>query len=212
VGSRPRLSIEERVEIRRLNYEGLLPHQIARAICRSWWTVESALRPTVPTSERLWEPSPARLSMAVREEIRAVIARDETFTAIAGRIDRAVSTVSREVSNNGGRERYRAVRAHRRAARCARRPKPAKLANHLALRTLVEEWLEELWSPEQIAQRLRHEHPDDPKGATRRSTSPSSSKGVGPSSGNSPSACVVGVFAADLEGTPHCWERSPRWS
>jgi transposase, IS30 family len=129
---------------------------------RSWWTVEKALRPTVPTSERLWDPSPARLSMADREEIRAGIAAGETLTAIAGRIGRAVSTVSREVANNGGRARYRAVGAHRRAARCAKRPKLAKLASHEALRSLVEQWLEELWSPEQIAQRLRLEHPDDP--------------------------------------------------
>lgn len=31
-----------------------------------------------------------------------------------------------------------------------------------ALRTAVEEWLVELWSPEQIAHRLHVEHPDDP--------------------------------------------------
>jgi IS30 family transposase len=86
----------------------------------------------------------------------------ETFTSIAQRLGRSVSTISREVANNGGRAHYRAYRAHRRAARCARRPKPAKLAVHPALRSQVEEWLLELWSPEEIAQRLRHEFPDDP--------------------------------------------------
>jgi IS30 family transposase len=157
-----RLSIEERVRIRQLHKQGLPPYQIARAMSRSWWTIQAVLTPTVATEERLWSPSPLRLSMADREEIRVGMVRGETFTAIAERLGRAVSTVSREVLNNGGREHYRAFRAHRRAARCARRPKAAKLATSRRLRRQVEEWLNELWSPEQIARRLRLEHPNDP--------------------------------------------------
>jgi IS30 family transposase len=102
-----RSSIEEHVRIRRMHKQGLPERQIARTLGRSWSGVRFALRPS-RTRERLWDPSPARLSMAEREA-------------------RAVSTISREVANNGGRERYRAVRAHRQAARHARRPKPAKL-------------------------------------------------------------------------------------
>ena len=162
MGSRPRLTVDERVQIRRLHKQGLPVHQIAKGLSRSWWTVKVALRPTVGTDERLFDPSPARLSMADREEIRAGIARDETFTAIATHLGRSTSTISREVANNGGRAHYRAVDAHRRAARCARRPKSAKLASRSALRSVVESWLEELWSPEQIARRLRIEYPDDP--------------------------------------------------
>jgi IS30 family transposase len=157
-----RLTIEERIQIKRLHKQGLPPHQIAKEMSRSWWAIEMALRPTTPTQERLWDPSPARLSLAEREEIRAGIAKAETFTAIAARLGRSVSTVSREVGKNGGREHYRAVRAHRRAARCARRPKPRKLATTPTLHRLVEEYLMELWSPEQIAKRLRREHPGDP--------------------------------------------------
>ncbi len=157
-----RLSVEERVQIRRLHKEGLPLQRIAKEMSRSWWAVQLVLRPTKPTQERLWSPSPARLSLADREEIRAGIAQGDSFTAIAVRIGRAVSTVSREVAANGGRERYRAVRAHRRAARCARRPKAAKLVAPSALKNQVEEWLAELWSPEQIARRLRFEHPGDP--------------------------------------------------
>jgi len=129
---------------------------------RSWWTVNTALRPTVPTQERLWSPSLSRLQMSEREEIRAGIARGETLTAIAVRLGRSPSTVCREVAANGGRAHYRAVRAHRQAARNARRPKHAKLAQHVKLGRVVTELLEELWSPEQIANRLRREHPDDP--------------------------------------------------
>jgi IS30 family transposase len=100
--------------------------------------------------------------MADREEIRAGLVRGETFTAIAASLGRAVSTVSREVKANGGRVHYRAVKAHKRAARCARRPKVAKLVSPSPLWTQVQEWLYELWSPEQIAHRLRVEYPDDP--------------------------------------------------
>jgi IS30 family transposase len=125
-------------------------------------TVELALRPTAQTRERLWNPSAARLSLAEREEITVGMARGETFSDIAARIGRAVSTVSREVKANGGRANYRATRAHSRAARCARRPKEAKLATRPELFDQVELWLRETWSPQQIARRLRCEYPADP--------------------------------------------------
>ena len=157
-----RLTVDERVEILRLHKQGLPIQLIAKRMSRSWSAVEAVMKPTLATNERLWDPSPARLSMAEREEIRAGIVAGETFSVIARRLGRATSTISREVGHNGGRAHYRAYRAHRRAAACARRPKPAKLDQSAALRAKVEDWLSELWSPEQIARRLRHEHPDDP--------------------------------------------------
>jgi transposase, IS30 family len=108
-----------------------------------------------------WAPGPGRLRLEEREEISRGLAADETFTAIAVRLGRAVSTVSREVSANGGRDGYRAAAAHGRAREQARRPKPMKLSNH-RLAGQVREWLEDLWSPEEIARRLRLEFPDDP--------------------------------------------------
>jgi IS30 family transposase len=48
------------------------------------------------------------------------------------------------------------------AYRRALRPKPSKLAENRRLRVRVEELLEERWSPEQIAARLRREFPHDP--------------------------------------------------
>jgi IS30 family transposase len=157
-----RLSVEDRVEILRLRKLGWAEHKIAKKMGRSWMTVRRVFNPPVATQERIWDPSPARLSMAEREEIRAGIAHGDSFSAIAGRLDRAVSTISREVAADGGRERYKAVRSHRRASRNARRPKPSKLATCPILRDQVEEWLIELWSPEEIAKRLRHEFGGDP--------------------------------------------------
>jgi IS30 family transposase len=99
--------------------------------------------------------------MKEREEIRAGLERGDTFTAIAGLIGRAVSTVSREVAGNGGREGYRGWQAHQDAGQRARRPKTPKLACR-RLAAQVTEWLQEWWSPEEIARRLRLEFPDDP--------------------------------------------------
>jgi IS30 family transposase len=109
----------------------------------------------------VWNPSPARLSLAEREEIRVGIERGDTFTAIAARIGRAVSTVSREVAANGGRDAYQGWRAHQQAGCRARRPKTPKLA-HLPLVKQVTDLLEEWWSPEEISLWLRIEFPDDP--------------------------------------------------
>ena len=53
--------------------------------------------------------------VADREEISIGLHTGESFTAIAARLQRAVSTVSREVAANGGRGGYRAWRAHQRA-------------------------------------------------------------------------------------------------
>ena len=49
------------------------------------------------------------------------------------------------------------------AYRRAGRPKPAKLATNLALRAKVAQYLEQRYSPEQVAGRLRVEFPDDPR-------------------------------------------------
>jgi IS30 family transposase len=108
-----------------------------------------------------WAPAPQRLSLAEREEIRAGVVAGKSFTAIAAELGRSVSTVSREVGSNGGRDAYRAWQAHRRAEQQARRPKPCKL-DRQPLVEVVTEWLEELWSPREIAGRLRLEFPHDP--------------------------------------------------
>jgi IS30 family transposase len=123
----PRLSINERVEILRLQKEVHSVCEISRRMGRSWWGVQWALRPPSTGGPKTWNPSPARLSMMDREEIRAGLSRGNTLTSIAGEIGRAVSTISREVANNGGRDAYRAVAFHERADRCARRPKGSKL-------------------------------------------------------------------------------------
>jgi len=163
-GRYPRLTPEERKRIIGLVADGMRAVDVAREVKRSKSFVGWVIREAGGVARRLdWDPSPARLSAAEREEIRAGIEADESFRVIAARLGRAPSTISREVGANGGRRRYRGWRAHRRAADAARRPKPAKLAACPRLRAQVEQWLaEELWSPAQISAQLRIDFPDDP--------------------------------------------------
>ena len=71
--------------------------------------------------------------------------------AIAARLQKAPSTISREVARNGGRAKYRAARAEERAWASAKRPKVPLLARRPALRKVVAAKLQDDWSPEQIA-------------------------------------------------------------
>jgi IS30 family transposase len=103
------------------------------------------------------------LSMAEREEISLGLARGESVRAIARGLGRAASTVSREITRNGGRARYRAYRAEVAARERARRPKTAKLAGEGELREQVQAGLERWWSPAQISTRLVAEFPDRPE-------------------------------------------------
>ncbi|NKY54551.1 IS30 family transposase [Nocardia vermiculata] len=103
------------------------------------------------------------LTVEEREAISRGISADQSFRMIAEVLGRSVSTVSREVDRNGGRAAYRAVAAQERADEQRRRPKPTLLARNRILRERVVELLDREWSPEQIAKRLRRDHPDDPE-------------------------------------------------
>ena len=104
------------------------------------------------------------LTYAEREQIALGRAAGESIRAIAARLGRSPSTVSRELRRNaGGNGAYRATVAHALAYGRASRPKPAKLRTNLVLRKHVEHDLEKRYSPEQIAGRLRLAFPDDPE-------------------------------------------------
>jgi IS30 family transposase len=155
------LSLTDRAELERRIAAGETREQVAAAIgCDPrtvfrWVVRNGGLRSYVRRRSVL------RLSVAEREEIALGLARGETATGIARRLNRSVSTVTREVKMNGGRRAYRAVRADVRALERARRPQRAKLARSARLRAEVERRLAERWSPEQIAARLRVDFPDD---------------------------------------------------
>lgn len=101
------------------------------------------------------------LSAADREEISRGLAGGESFRCIAARLGRAPSTISREVTRNGGRGKYRASVAEDRTWKRAKRPKRCRLARDPRLRRQVAVKLGQDWSPQQVAGWLRRTWPDD---------------------------------------------------
>src|SRR2546430_9946878 len=81
------------------------------------------------------------LTLAEREEISRAIALDQSTRSIARLLGRSPSSVSREISRNGGYDRYRAAPADEQAWNRARRPKRCKLATNSRLRRSVAERL-----------------------------------------------------------------------
>ena len=157
-----RLSELEKSEIWDRFEAGESQRSISRRLGRSPSSIRthllgSAFRRPVPGPE--W--SSLRLSLTEREEISRGLAIGESMRCIASGLGRAPSTVSREVAANGGRHRYRALTAHRMSRHRARRPKPAKLASNPQLREVVEEKLEDWWSPRQISEWLTEAYPDN---------------------------------------------------
>jgi transposase, IS30 family len=101
------------------------------------------------------------LTAVEREELRVGIELGESDGVIAVRIGRSRSTIWREIKANGGREYYTAVKAEARAVAAARRPKRHWTEDRPWLWEEVQELLRtKKWSPEQIARRLRKDHPD----------------------------------------------------
>ena len=81
--------------------------------------------------------APRALTLSEREEISRSVITGESIRALAARLGRAPSKISREIKRNGGREAYRAVQADQHAWVQARRPKRCKLAENRELADLV---------------------------------------------------------------------------
>ena len=160
-----RLDRDLRRQIIRLAAKGATYREILEQVDTSRGAIGIVLRDWggVTRSDVVWEPSPKRLSLEERLEIRVGLELGRSASAIARGLGRAPSTVCREVRANGGRDGYRPMAAHRRAARCARRPKPTKLAANGELCQRVVADLERWWSPKQIQRRLRAEFADRPE-------------------------------------------------
>jgi IS30 family transposase len=179
--------------------KGLLPEEAAGAVGVSQavgarWFRHGGGMPSVDLA-----PLCGRyLSFREREEIAILNEQGASMRAIARQLDRAPSTISRELRRNaatrGGKLEYRASVAQWKCDLEARRPKTAKLVANERLRDYVQERLSgqvrhpdgtpvagpgtvpwkgrgkphrgdrrwvTAWSPEQIANRLKVDFPDD---------------------------------------------------
>jgi IS30 family transposase len=161
-GNARRLSHADRAEIERLIRDGETFATTASKVGCSEKSIQRYLASIGGLQSRGRPRSPLRLSREEREEISRNLLCGESMRVIAARLERAPSTISREVAWNGSRDDYRAWRADRAALERGRRPKPAKLLLNARLRCEVDRGLCERWSPQQIAARLVREYPDDP--------------------------------------------------
>jgi IS30 family transposase len=135
---------------------------IGRRFDRESSSVFSVISPTGGIRPADRKRSMRALSLAEREEISRGLSVSEPLRAIARRLGRSPSTISREVRRNGGVARYRATASDQAAWDRALRPKPCKLACSPSLAQAVSAKLRRKWSPEQIAGWLRRSFPEEP--------------------------------------------------
>ncbi|MCC2644211.1 MAG: Transposase, family [Nitrospira sp.] len=104
-----------------------------------------------------------RLSSTEREEVSRSLAQGSGLSAIARRLGRAPSTVTREVRHNSGKSGYRAFSAGNRAnlRASSRNQGKSRLTRDDRLRGYVMEKLQKRWSPREIVKRLAVEYPGE---------------------------------------------------
>ena len=135
--------------------------QIAQLFDRNHSSIQRILAETGGISPAPRHRSSLALTLAEREEISRALASGHSIRSIATLLERAPSTISREIQRNGGQSCYRANQADQAAWDRARRPKNCKLAENHTLARIVAAKLQCLWSPEQIAGWLKCAYPDD---------------------------------------------------
>lgn len=160
-GWRRRLTADDRAELWNRWRRGESLSDISRALGRNPGHVFSFLRSNGGISPAQRRRNPRGLTLLDREEISRGLSAGGSLRMIARTLGRPASTISREVSRNGGCVRYRAAEADARFWEKARRPKSCKLAQSQRLRRIVAHRLQADWSPEQIAGWLRKKFEDD---------------------------------------------------
>ena len=141
---------------------------VSRPVGYRWFAASGGVMP--PRTDREQLPSTKtghgrRLTQADREEIAHLKRLGKSMTVIAAAIGFDKSTISRELARNTTGGQYRATTAQAASDKRTRaaQAKPAKLAANSRLRAEVERRLALKLSPEQIANRLPLDFPDDPE-------------------------------------------------
>ena len=136
---------------------------IARSFDRSSSSIHGQLARTGGIRPLERKRSPRSLSLSEREEISRGLVAGLPVRKIATQLDRAPSTISREISRNGGSCHYRATQADQNAWDKGLRPKVCKLSLNRSLCQKIEVKLRRKWSPQQIAGWLKRENPNNEK-------------------------------------------------
>jgi len=159
---RARFSSSEKADIWRRWKAGESLHDIGRALGKGHGSIRFLLLPRGGIAPAARRRSRRALTLGEREDISRGIASGSSMREIARQLDRAASTVSREITRHGGRPAYRAHEADDQAWKLALRPKPCLLARHPRLQEVVASKLVLDWSPEQISGWLKMHYPEDP--------------------------------------------------
>src|ERR1700726_1004124 len=160
-GRRVKLSANQRTDMWSRWKAGQSLHEIGRAFGKDHVSIQFMLSQhggIVPAARRR---SLLRLTLAEREDISRGIACGSSIRDIAKGLQRAASTVSREVARHGGRPEYRATEADQQAWESALRPKRCLLAIHVKLQKIVASKVVLDWSPEQVSGWLKIQYPAD---------------------------------------------------
>ncbi len=160
-GLRRRYSVQERRELWRRWEEGESVTEIGRALERLPGTIHAVLSERGGVIPRHRCRRVSALSVFEREQISRGLVAGVSVRSIAQGLARAPSTISREITRNGGREAYRAQAAEERFERLACRPQACKLSRNTVLCDLVASKLKKNWSPQQISAWLVMAYPDD---------------------------------------------------
>src|ERR1700752_394694 len=112
-GKRDRLSAEQRIDMWRRWKAGESLHEIGRGFGKGHGSIRFLLTQRGGIVPAVRRRSLRTLTLAEREDISRGIASGSSIREIASGLQRAVSTVSREVSRHGGRPLYRRRETHR---------------------------------------------------------------------------------------------------
>jgi len=158
---RSRLSPTQETDVWKRWKAGETLHEIGRAFDKPHTSIRHLLLPRGGIAPRARRRSGLALTLAEREDISRGIASGSSIREIARHLDRAASTVCREVTRHGGRPAYRAHEADDQAWKSALRPKKCLLALRRRLREVVASKLILEWSPEQVSGWLKTEYSND---------------------------------------------------
>lgn len=159
----PRWKIEQFWHARSM---GLALRDIAGEIDTSHATLALYVRATGGIAPARWKDPDRYITDGERFRIKELLIEGRSIRYVAKVLDRAPSTISREVrrgSAKGTPGEYAPSRARRDAFEKRRRSKELKIPSDPVLHAAVQHGLDEGYSPEQVVGRLRREHPDDPR-------------------------------------------------
>lgn len=163
MSTRGQFSPRERASVFKRYKAGESLTDIAASLARTPGTIHNLLRRVGGIAPAERKRSARALTPNEREEISRGLKVKESLRDIAKRLNRHVSTISREVERNGGITAYRATQSDAQAWERARRPKKCKLASSPRLARLVATKLAENWAPQQIQRWLRLKFTNDPE-------------------------------------------------